>query len=852
MSPRPFLYFNSPEIIRRTKLGSGKPKIHLPDDSRQAQRLQGQFSELNTAFQARRMELQQTPTGAIPEQVLVLETIGSVQHFFGAVRRIRGMEWFGEVDTGEIEPDIDFYRESNRQHLPVSGRAYLLMTNQDAMAQLLALWNRYKVDAGVSFEHGLKSWKNVFKSLKTIRPWDVEERLRTTGILELWEEQLREGRRHFRTEIELWYRKDEGLRRLAGNTIVGLVGKAGGRIVAQSAISEIGYHGILAELPEEVVREVLTRPDVELVRCDQVMYFRGTGQCSVTQNIEPSVRQQAPHHGLPSGQPVVALFDGLPIENHSFLAGRLRVDDPDNFAARCPAANRIHGTGMASAIVHGDIGSGPPLDRPIYCRPILVPEPGGFGQATVERIPEDVLPVDLIYRSVERLFIAQGGNAAVAPEVRIVNLSVCDSGRPFGRSLSAWARLIDWLAWRRNLVFIVSVGNHAIDIPLELPRDSISSTPGRILELEVLRSLASQGNVRRILAPAESINAISVGASHEDGAAQTWAASRFSPTATSGLLSGLNSLGFGYRRSIKPEILMPGGRQLYSEDPIGRDGKAVLTQSTSSAPPGILTAAPGGTAGVLDATRYSCGTSNAAALATRLGARIYEVLHRSFSDQGSEELFTRYSAVLTKTLLIHGARWSHAASVVKEALGDGSGRSVEPDEVSRLIGYGRVQEERCLGASDHRVTLIGFSSIKDGEGHLFRFPLPAALSVTSISRYLTVSLAWISPLDAFQHNYRKAALWFELPRDPLALTRLNYDWQSVRRGTSQHEIWSGSRARAFGDGAELQIKVNCRKDTGSLDETVSYGLAVTLELEEAVGINIFDEIRARIRTPVRV
>jgi hypothetical protein len=56
----------------------------------------------------------------------------------------------------------------------------------------------------------------------------------------------------------------------------------------------------------------------------------------------------------PLGPPVAALFDGLPMAQHDRLRDRLAIDDPDDFAASYGAAGeQIHGTSMASLIVHG-------------------------------------------------------------------------------------------------------------------------------------------------------------------------------------------------------------------------------------------------------------------------------------------------------------------------------------------------------------------------------------------------------------------------------------------------------------------------------------------------------------------
>ena len=56
------------------------------------------------------------------------------------------------------------------------------------------------------------------------------------------------------------------------------------------------------------------------------------------------------------------------------------------------------------------------------------------------------------------------------------------------------------------------------------------------------------------------------------------------------------------------------------------------------------------------------------------------------------------------------------------------------------------------------------------------------------------------------------------------------------------------------DGEEIEIRVECRADAGALDETVRYGLVVTLEVEESVNVLLYQEIRDRLRppTPVRI
>ena len=80
------------------------------------------------------------------------------------------------------------------------------------------------------------------------------------------------------------------------------------------------------------------------------MFFRPVGQMVVgDKSPEGDVEiAQIAEMPLPTGDPVVALFDGVPLANHRLLAGRLVVDDPDNWEADYAASERVHGTSMAS------------------------------------------------------------------------------------------------------------------------------------------------------------------------------------------------------------------------------------------------------------------------------------------------------------------------------------------------------------------------------------------------------------------------------------------------------------------------------------------------------------------------
>ena len=139
MPERPLLLFPTPQLADRTRRVMPQfGRVHKPDITRQGQRLSPMFNQLQAAFKARKVEIQQNAAGTDPEQVLVIETIGSVEDFAKAVKRIQGFEWMGELEIDNIAPDQDFYDEEHPGK-KLDGRLYLVMTNQQALDEMLSL-----------------------------------------------------------------------------------------------------------------------------------------------------------------------------------------------------------------------------------------------------------------------------------------------------------------------------------------------------------------------------------------------------------------------------------------------------------------------------------------------------------------------------------------------------------------------------------------------------------------------------------------------------------------------------------------------------------------------------------------
>jgi len=111
MADRPLLILPRSAPAEKARRGGGGGGPKPLSSARQGQRLAPRLDELEAAFEAKRVYLQTTATGVEPEDVLVLETAGTVEEFFKAVAQIEGLEFLGEFDQDDIPPDDDFFDE---------------------------------------------------------------------------------------------------------------------------------------------------------------------------------------------------------------------------------------------------------------------------------------------------------------------------------------------------------------------------------------------------------------------------------------------------------------------------------------------------------------------------------------------------------------------------------------------------------------------------------------------------------------------------------------------------------------------------------------------------------------------
>ena len=305
-------------------------------------------------------------------------------------------------------------------------------------------------------------------------------------------------------------------------------------------------------------------------------------------------------------------------------------------------------------------------------------------------------------------------------------------------------------------------------------------------------------------------------------------------------------------------MFLPGGRQLYQLlFAPGTEHVRLRATSLPRAAPGQQVAAPG-EPGVLTAIRYTCGTSNSAALTTRAAAWLYDRLPDLFGNVLEERPPRPYLVPLLEGLLVHGASWGSGQDVLRPLIG--GDLTTQKVRLGRYLGYGFVDTSRLDGCAEERVTLAAWGEIGAEEGHLYRVPLPASLDAKQLWRRLTITLAYLTPINPFDKRYRRAQVWFTLKDEDqgletpevLGVTRQEAHWQAATRGTVQHEILAGERAVGFGPEGEIVIKVNCTEHAGRLRELVPYALIVSLEVAPGTEVPVYQEVEVRLRQRVPV
>ena len=773
------------------------------------------------------MALRADPAGLAPERLLVFEVRGSINNFATAVQNVAGLEL---IDEEELVGD-----EGDKQPF-----AYLLVPDMAALRNLESLWRRWQ--AG-QLERGETPWAAVFELLRDLRPWGPLDRVQSgdASLLAAAIDGLDDGDL-VRLEIELIYRgRGTIANEQEANVRAAILGR-GGTVISRARISDIGYHALLVDIPARAVRDIVDRRLEGIAGLEPILYIRPQSEPTVIEIADTEQANRAPPAPRPLGRPILALLDGVPVAAHRLLADHIDLDDPFDLEPGALVANRSHGTAMASLIVHGDRNqTEAPLPRQIHVVPVL---------GNNDDFPRDRLVVDLVYLAITRM-------REQNPELVIVNLSLGNRFRPFHGLLSPWARLIDRLADRLGLLFVVSAGNATSDfgMPAYATRVAYEEADDQQRAGAMVTALHTLIGERRMISPAETVNGITVGAWNRDAvspADRALARAFIDPYPAHDAANPSSSLGPGFARSVKPDILLPGAREHMQV--VGNHPHIEVRPGRASRGAGLKVAAPPA-GGRENLDGYTNGTSAAAALASRTCHQIHDALEENYGD-AFLALPVQERAVLLKALIVHPARWPRGiADLIKATVGPwGQGQaSRQKDNVRRFIGFGCVDATDAVACAADRATFFATGSLRRDRSVTIQVPVPLAMGGKAQPHSLSATLAWFTPVAPGRKSYRTCRLKILKPAAINSLGVSGHGWQpdenQTNRGTVFTRCWEGDHAPVVTPNMTIPLVVQRDPDQGTtIDEPVVFGLAVTLAMPGEIAL--YDEVFARVQPPI--
>lgn len=812
----------SPEVTDRVKKNGRygiKTKFTLAEQA-------GKFSPIfNQLRNATELELRSDPTALAPERLIVFELANSVQSFITAIENVKGLFL---VDEEEFEVSEDSDKPA----------MYLLMPNMQALKQIESLWSRWK--KGEQLDHGLMAWKKVFSNLRALRPWGPSDRVDKTSI-ENFKFDMECEKGNVFAEIELVFRKESGYASEIVAQVSSVILQKGGSIKSEARIDTIGYHALLAELPPKEILNIINLNMDSIAGLDPVMFIRPQARMTTSPVEEGDKVESFPLPPAVLKSPIAALLDGVPVAGHSLLNHHLVVDDIFNLEPRVLVEDRVHGSAMASLIIHGDKNTKillPPLPRKIVHIPVF---------DNGDKFSSDRLVVDIVYQALMALVSEQN---EYCKDVLIVNLSLGIDNYRFHGRISPLARLIDWFSAKYGILCIVSAGNiiEAFNVPILDGKADITTLSSQELSKAILSAIDGLKGQRRLLSPAETVNGVTVGALNSDliGANQrdnglSRLHPRIDPFGDIAMSNPTSALGPGFANAIKPDILMAGSKERIELHSVKDSYDAFPLSATKFA--GLKVAIT--KTGEENAMGWTGGTSAAAALASRTAHRIHDALEDAYQDDFTDIPKIQRAALL-KALLVHSAKWPEKTrDFIKDTVGPAKGGEIQKDNIRRYIGYGVVDEDFAVSCAADRATFWTTGTIGYEKRRKIMLPIPECYIGTAQSHRIAATLAWFTPVNVGRLSYRSIKLDLENPKEigMLAVEAIGNQpsFHQIKRGTVISRFWEGDKSAVINDKNEIAIYIQRELDRGSpIDEDIAFGLALTIEMP---GVNeVYDQV----------
>lgn len=663
-------------------------------------------------------------------------------------------------------------------------------------------------------------YEDLFDLIDTVRT--VEERDLIGAELSELMTSMDEDAVH-RLEVHCWCPEDEQEARRRNDDVAEAVKTAGGVVHQRSVRPIAGWSAICCDVPFRSIGEILATERVSWVNVMPRPILEVPQLLHTTPESLPLVLPP------PGDAPIVAVIDSGLRSAHPLIAPAVAGVEFVGEGLGDGGDESGHGTLVASIALYGS------MEERLASGEALTPAGRLLSVRVLNRddkFQDDVAWPDTLMEAME--VAAEGG-------ARVINLSIGDDRRPYQASRpTAIAALVDqFVRDHPGIVVVTCAGNYSLDghdtarlMSNEYVQDLLASTLGGLLDPGTAALSVTTGGL---------------GAGYAQGVGTQPSAERV-PVGGPRLPSPFSRVGPGPMGAIKPEIAASSGSvmvdTLYAR--VVNDRSVQVVGAGGQQPDRLLAA--------------SHGTSFAAPLVSHAALRI---LRRYPSLTGNS----------VRALLLVGS----------EALPDflSGGNAQSRIDQRRLVGYGRVSAERAESSDDHRVVLLGESSLTLDQVHFYRVPLPSSFRQSGGSISITVALAFDPPVRVTRLDYLANKMSFQLfhgttvadvraayvraeseqgmqedvDLSPSELRRFQLDLQPSdrerSRGTNQLGRYGRSTKIPDDKPDEMVLAVRSLNRWDSPGATQDYSLAIALERDPQHG-EIYAELRVELEPLVEV
>lgn len=497
-----------------------------------------------------------------------------------------------------------------------------------------------------------------------------------------------------------------------------------------------------------------------------------------------------------------------------------------------------HGTAVAGIALYGDVEA---CDASNFWQPSLwlyngkvLNSIGEFDKSTIETT---------LNQAVE-YFVNLG--------CRVFNLSLGNTNAPYdGKHIRGIAYLLDVLARRHNILFVVSAGNFSGSSDPDVPQESWRAEyPSYLIH-----------NSSVIIDPAPALNVLTIGsyARHNatfdaqrrpDEISHLSPAGEFQP-------SPFTRHGPSVKGAFKPEVVAHGGN---FAAPMRHDGGQWRAHARGL---GVLSCHHQFQGNTLFSEQS--GTSFSAPYISHLAGRLLN----EYPDMSAN--------MLRAMLVNHAELTTQMESTFSVEVGDAY--KAEPATRHRsvirdIVGYGMIEEDSLYRSSEEVVVMMCEEQIENDKHQFFELPLPASFLRTQRAvRELHITLAFSPAVRTTRLDYVATQISFRLvkgtslqevqqyfnhdiqdgtdSRNDDATSNRSITAQQRDHGTLQSSSWT-FKSRSPNEKWFVVVTRNDREWGASLNNQYeSYALVVTATDRENAEANLYAEIEARIREQER-